>query len=106
MFTYMVKQHLSKGGKALIFTHREELLNQASNTFSKFGLSPEFIKAGEVCNESAHLHVAMVETFNRRRDKYQELLESKSLVIIDEAHLQHFNKVLPVRHNVLHLLYG
>jgi superfamily II DNA or RNA helicase len=95
-FTYMVKEHLAKDGKALIFTHREELLNQASNTFARFGLCPEFIKAGEVCNESAQLHVAMVETFNRRRDKYQELLESKSLVIIDEAHLQHFNKVLPL----------
>lgn len=92
----MVKEHLQKGGKALIFTHRSELLNQASNTFTKLGLTPEVIKAGETPNLNAPLHVAMVETFNRRKSQYHEFLQQKTLVIIDEAHLQHFNKVLPL----------
>lgn len=92
----MVSQAVKKNKKVIVFTHRSELLNQAGGIFAKFGIKAEYIKAGKETNQSAPVHVAMVETFNRRRAKYTDLLQSKDLVIFDEVHLQHFNKVLPL----------
>ena len=80
----------------LVFTHRSELLKQAGGTFQKFGLTPEYISAKHKPDLSKPLHVAMVETFDRRKEEYNLLIKNKTLVIIDEAHLQHFNKVLPL----------
>ena len=40
MFTYMIKRHIDKGGRVLVFTHRKELLSQSSNTFKAFELTP------------------------------------------------------------------
>ena len=93
MFTYMVKQHLQKGGKALVFTHRTELLKQAGGTFNKFGLKPELITAKNKPDMSKPLHVAMVETFNRRIKAYQDFLNTRTLIIIDECHLASFDKL-------------
>lgn len=95
MFTYMVKRHLSKGGRALIFTHRKELLNQSSKTFKAFDLEPQLITAGSKPDLSHPLHVAMVETLDRRKDDYSFFIQSRTLIIIDEAHLNSFNKLLP-----------
>lgn len=96
MFSYMVAQAVKKKKKVIVFTHRSELLNQAGGTFAKFGIEAEPIQAGKNPNLLAQVHVAMVETFNRRKIQYYDLLQSKDLVIFDEAHLQNFNKVLPL----------
>lgn len=95
MFTYMVKNAIDKGGMVLIFTHRSELLKQSSKTFANFGLKPELITANSKPNLDYDLHVSMVETFNRRLDDYLLFLKSRSLIIIDEAHLESFTKLLP-----------
>jgi len=94
-FSYMVKNHIEKGGQALIFTHRKELLNQAGGSFGKLGLKPELIVANKKTDLSKNLHVAMVETFNRRIDKYKDFIESRTMIIIDEAHLTTFDKIFP-----------
>lgn len=93
MFTYMVKRHLERGGRALVFTHRKELLSQAGGTFEDFGLTPELITAGSKPDLSQPLHVSMIETFDRRKDSYSLFLQSKTLIVIDEAHLNTFTKV-------------
>jgi superfamily II DNA or RNA helicase len=95
MFTYMVKSAIDKGGRVLIFTHRTELLKQSSNTFANFGLIPKLIKANSTPDLTKSLHVSMVETFNRRLDDYLIFLKSRTLIIIDEAHLESFTKLLP-----------
>ena len=95
MFTYIVKNTIDKGGRVLIFTHRSELLKQSSKTFANFGLVPELITANSTPDLSKDLHVSMVETFNRRLDDYLLFLKSRSLIIIDEAHLESFTKLLP-----------
>lgn len=97
MFTYMVARHLERGGKALIFTHRRELLKQAGGTFSKFGLDPSFIVPGKKTDFSASLSVGMIETIARRlkSPEMRQFLASRSLIICDEAHLETFNKVFP-----------
>lgn len=94
MFSYMVQKHIEKGGKAILFTHRSELLNQSGGTFEKFGLKPDFIKQGIEPDLTASLHIAMVETFNRRKIDYAKFIKGKTLVIFDEAHLQNFTKIM------------
>lgn len=93
MFTYMAKNHIEKGGRVLVFTHRKELLKQAGSSFEKFGLRAELITANSKPDLSQPLHVSMIETFDRRKDSYSIFLASKSLIIIDEAHLNSFTKI-------------
>jgi superfamily II DNA or RNA helicase len=90
MFTYMVSEHIKKGGNVLILTHRKELLKQAGSSFELFGLKPEFIRAGKKSNLSAKLHVGMIETIHRRE---KDFISEKTLIIIDEAHISSFNKI-------------
>src|SRR5690554_5076878 len=95
MFTYIAKRHIEKGGRVLVFTHRKELLSQAGGSFKKFGLEPELITAGSNPDLSKTLHVSMIETFDRRLEEYSLFLASRTLIIIDEAHLNSFTKVFP-----------
>lgn len=92
MFTYMIAEHIKKGGRALVFTHRKELLKQAGSSFEKFGLTPEFINAGSKPDLDKPLHVAMIETFDRRKDDLSLFLQQKTLIIIDECHINNFTK--------------
>ena len=96
MFTYLISEHLKRGGNVLVLTHRSELLKQAGSSFEKFGLTPEYITSGSKPDLQAKLHVGMVETIDRRKETYTNFLASKSLVVIDEAHLNIFTKLLPL----------
>ena len=93
MFTYLIAEHLKRGGRALVFTHRKELLKQAGSSFDKFGLIPEFINAGSTPDLTVPLHVAMIETFDRRKDDLTLFLQQKTLIIIDECHINNFTKI-------------
>lgn len=93
MFTYIAKNHIEKGGRVLVFTHRKELLSQAGGAFEKFGLEPELITAGSKPDLTKPLHVSMIETFDRRKDEYSIFIGSRTLIIIDEAHLNSFTKI-------------
>jgi superfamily II DNA or RNA helicase len=95
IFSYMVSENYKRGGRILIFTHRKELLTQAGGAFEKFNLNPKYIKAGEYPSLTDNLHVAMVETFNRRIEDYLLFLQSRTLIVIDEAHLEVFTKIMP-----------
>lgn len=92
MFTFMIYEHLKKGGRAMVFTHRKELLKQAGSSFEKFGLTPEFINAGSKPDLSKNLHVAMIETFYRRSEDLEMFIKEKTLIIIDECHINNFTK--------------
>jgi superfamily II DNA or RNA helicase len=95
MFTHIIKSCLDKGNSALLFTHRKELLTQAGGAFAKFGLNPELITAGSKPDLNKNLHVAMIETFNGRIEVYKDFLDSRTLIVIDEAHLNSFTKIFP-----------
>lgn len=94
-FTFMVSEHIKRGGRVLILTHRTELVNQTDQTFSNFGLNPEFITAGSKPNLSESLHVAMIETIYKRAEEYATFIESRTMIITDECHLTTFNKIFP-----------
>jgi len=96
MFSFMVSEHLKRGGKAIIFTHRFELLKQASGAFNKLGLKANLISGKTKTDFKAPLHVSMVETFNRRKTELTNLLQEKTLIIFDEAHLLNFEKIMPL----------
>jgi len=102
MFCYMISKAIAKSNKCLILTHRTELLTQAGGTLSKFGLNASVINP-KTRNQGfyGNLYVAMTKTIMARIGKektselYKEWLQSFDLIIIDEAHLQDFNNLLP-----------
>jgi superfamily II DNA or RNA helicase len=94
MFSFMASQANKKDKSVLVFTHRSELLTQAGGAFNEFGLNPEYIDAGSRPDLNGKLHVAMVETFHRRIKDYVLFLQTRDVIIFDEAHLQNFNKIL------------
>ena len=93
VFSYMVSEHVKKGGKVLILTHRSELFKQSTKTFLNFGLEVEKIDAGSIPDLSKNLHVAMIETIARRSVDYENFISERTMVVIDEAHLTTFNKI-------------
>lgn len=98
MFSYMVYNAVTKGKRVLIITDRIELLTQAGGTLSNFGLKPVEINATRKLGSlNAMLYVGMSQTLTRRikNEDYQRLFQSIDLIIIDEAHKQSFNSLLP-----------
>ncbi|NBW20141.1 MAG: hypothetical protein EBR82_70450 [Caulobacteraceae bacterium] len=98
MFTYMVARALEKGKHAIIFTDRVELLRQSNGALDQFGIKPTLIEANRTrLDVSGNCFIAMAQTFSRRKDatEYTDLLARMDLVIIDEAHKQTFNPLLP-----------
>jgi superfamily II DNA or RNA helicase len=93
MFSFMVSEHVKKGGKVLILTHRSELFKQSTKTFLNFGLEVEKIDAGSIPDLNKNLHVAMIETIARRSVDYELFLSERTMIVIDEAHLTTFNKI-------------
>lgn len=94
-FSYMVSEHVKRGGKALILTDRLELLRQTGGSFESFGLNPEYITAGSAPDLSKSCVVAMAETFHRRVKKYGNFISSLTFVVIDEAHKTFADKIIP-----------
>ncbi len=98
MFSYMVARALEKGKQAIIFTDRVELLRQSNGALDQFGIKPTLIEASKTrLDVSGNCFIAMAQTFSRRKDatEYKDLLARMDLVIIDEAHKQTFNPLLP-----------
>ena len=98
MFTFMVARALEKGKQAIIFTDRVELLKQSNGALDLFGIRPTLIEASKTrLDVSGNCFIAMAQTFSRRKDatEYTDLLNRMDLVIIDEAHKQTFNPLLP-----------
>lgn len=84
-----------KGSKVLIITNRKELLTQSNNKLNDFGIIPEILNADKKNKPTHNIVVSMVETLNRRLKKidYLGFIQSFDLVIIDEAHINCFNKI-------------
>ena len=98
MFTFMIARAMDKGKRAIIFTDRVELLKQSNGALDLFGIKPTLIEAGKTrIDVSGNCFIAMAQTFSRRKDasEYTDLLSAMDLVIIDEAHKQTFNPLLP-----------
>jgi superfamily II DNA or RNA helicase len=80
-----------KRGAVLILVHRRELLLQTRKTLYKgFGVVAQPIVAGMRHIPDARVYVGMIETVNKR---IASIANKVGLVIIDECHYLHFNKI-------------
>lgn len=85
---YISQSAVSKGLKVLVLTNRTQLMKQARNTFGAFGLSPYVVNDSKAKIISSNLIVGTVQTLKRR------IKPKVDLIIVDEAHLQDFDKFL------------
>jgi superfamily II DNA or RNA helicase len=103
VFSYLCHRYVQVKKRALILTHRQELLKQASNTLSKFGIEYGVIKAGYTPNPFALVQVASVATLVRRLNKVDF---KPDIIIIDECHHATANtyKKIIEHYNTRHVL--
>lgn len=95
VFCEIAKRYfLSEVKKVLILVHRKELLEQASNSLGERCFK---IKSGvKVIPKDFDYYVGMVESTHNRMERLPEF----GLVIIDEAHIGNFNKLLFFKQDV------
>ena len=91
VFSAISQRYTEKSTKSvLILVHRKELLQQTRRTlWDAFGISAQIIIAGMKTVPTARVYVGMVESVKRRIDQVNNI----GLVIIDEAHIDAFNKI-------------
>lgn len=91
VFSAISQRYVSKSNKSvLILVHRKELLQQTRRTlYNAFGISAQVIIAGMKTVPAAKVYVGLVESVRRRIS----LVKDIGLVIIDEAHIDAFNKL-------------
>lgn len=96
LFSFLTKQFIGDSNKrVLILAHRIDLIKQTVNTLYNIGVRSEAVtKEKKFLNHSAQVYAAMVETINNRLNKNPYFLPAIDLVIIDEAHLNVFHKLL------------
>lgn len=80
--TYMGIRTLEKKKKFLFSVPRIGLMEQTSETFTKYGINHSFVAAGKDYNPFADVFIGMVETMARRKDK----LPKVHMSIFDETH--------------------
>lgn len=82
LFSWLANEVQSKKKRVVIVVHREELLDQVSNTLKDFGVSHAFIAADRYSENRRPVTVASVWSLAKRFRDYPE----PDLVVIDEAH--------------------
>lgn len=94
-FSLIIKKFLQKlveidQGPVLILVHREELLKQTAKAIREvLGWEPCLITSGTSRFYMARVYVGMVESTLPRL----HMIVHPSLIIIDECHIQNFNKI-------------
>lgn len=79
-----IAESAAKKGKTVIFTvHRDNLIRQTEQTFREFGLEFGYIVAGVSYDRHKPVHLASINTLQRRLDK----IPAPDLLVIDEAHM-------------------
>lgn len=94
IFSSIVKDADLKEKKCLIITDRIELLSGTDNTLIAFGLKTTTVTSGQKYPPKIYTHcVAMSQTLRLRlkRKVWIDFINSFSIIIIDEAHVQEFN---------------
>ncbi len=82
IFSYIAHHAAAKGNRILILTHRQELLDQSSDTLTKFGVPHGYIIAGRATSDHP-VQIASVMTLVRRLEQYDQ---PPDLIVVDECH--------------------
>lgn len=83
VFSYMATRAAEKGKRILLVAHREELLDQISETFGAFGVLHGWITPHEPFRQEMAVQVGGVFTVARRLNKMHGW--TPDLIVIDEA---------------------
>lgn len=83
MFSYIAKSAIDKRRKICILAHREELIEQISQTLTKFDVDHGFIAARRPIDLTKQVQVAGVHTLKNRAARINW---KPHLIICDEAH--------------------
>lgn len=79
--TKIAKACLDKGGSVAFLVHRNFLLEQTSETFTKWGIRHSFLAAGKPLNPNARAHIGMIGSMKTRQKK----IKAPTLCFVDEA---------------------
>lgn len=82
MFSYFTQAATSKGKRTLVLAHRDELLEQISETLKQFDVKHGFIAAGRFYSALPLVHVGSIFSVARRLDR----IPKPDIIIIDECH--------------------
>ena len=81
VMAWMAAQAKLRGNNVLFVIHRQELADQASETFQSAGISHGIIAAGHSVNLSEKIQIGSIQTLTRRLKKINE----PQLIILDES---------------------
>lgn len=82
IFCYMIARAAERGRSTLVLVHRQELLQQVSDTLNRFGVQHQKCAPNEKVSKTSLVTVASVFSAARRLAS----LPKPDLVVIDEAH--------------------
>lgn len=82
IMAWMSSQAKLKGNNVLFAVHRQELIDQSSETFQALGISHGIIAAGTPMNIAEKIQIASIQSVIRRIDK----INAPQIIILDEAH--------------------
>lgn len=79
---WMVGEAAKNGRRSVVIVRRNELIEQFSATFERFGVEPGIIASGVKADYSKPVQIASVQTLIRRLDK----VAAPDIIICDECH--------------------
>lgn len=82
MFSYLTARLQAAGRSMAVLVHRDELVDQVSETLARFAVPHGFVAAGRLYDRRHTAHVCSVQTLARRMDR----VAVPDYVICDEAH--------------------
>lgn len=82
VFSFITSGLVKNAKRVVAMCHREELLDQISESFGRFDIKHGFIAAGRVYDARYQAHVASIATLARRLNR----IRVPDYVIVDEAH--------------------
>lgn len=82
MTGWMIKESLRRNKKTIFFVHRQELIRQTSETFTRLEIPHGIICSGVPMNLDLPVQIASVQTLARRLD----LISPPDFLICDECH--------------------
>jgi superfamily II DNA or RNA helicase len=98
IFSGMAHRFIHKTNKdVIVFVYKKELMDQFRQTvYDWYGHIAEKIDQETKTVRKARIYVAMVETFDNRTEieRFLSMFNNIGLVIIDEAHMGNFNKIM------------
>lgn len=96
IFSFTAKRFIKeKKQNVLILAHRDKLIKQTLKTLRTIGVTCESVIASKRnLQHQSNAYVAMVRTIENRLAQDPDFVKDIGLIVIDEAHLDHYRKVL------------